>query len=64
MTVNIRNKLVTFQNIYVKPYNYQTKKTDISHSKTANSLIEILLDKPINEKILTLFNYLKPQKLY
>lgn len=48
--------------MYVKLYNHQIKKTDISHPETTNTLVEIPVDKLAKEEILKLLNYPKPQK--
>lgn len=58
------NKLIIFQNTYVRSYNCQIAEIDISNLETANGLIKIPIDKPANKEIPVSLDYLKPQKSY
>lgn len=64
----MENISVIFWNIYIKLYNYNIEKIDISYIEKENSLVKIFaIDKIIkkynSKEILVLFNYLKIQKL-
>ena len=62
ITIDTENEPVNFRNMYVRPYNCQIEKTDISHPKTANNLAKISVDKSANEKIPMPLDYPEPQK--
>lgn len=42
---------MTFQNIYIKPYNCYKKKTNISNLKKTNDLAKEFEDKEITKKL-------------
>lgn len=50
ITVDMRNKQVTFQNINIRLYNRQIKKINIIHLEIANSVANISLNQLANEK--------------
>lgn len=60
ITIDIKNRPVNFRNMHVRPYNCQTEETDNSYLETANILVEIPVDKPVNEEIPMSINYLEP----
>lgn len=48
--------------MHVKPYNHQIEETNISHLEKTNSLVEIPVHKPTNEKISIPLDYPESQK--
>lgn len=62
ITIDMRNNLVTFQNMYMKPYYCHIKDTNISYLETINNLAENLIDKSVNEEIPMPVDCLKPEK--
>lgn len=59
ITIDIENSLVTFWNIYIKPYSYHIKKINNNYFERTNNLAE----QPANKKIFLLFVYLEIKKL-
>lgn len=62
--INMGNKLLTFQNSNIRPYNCLIKEIDMIYLELTNNLAEIFVDKLVNKKILLLFNYFMSQKSY
>lgn len=60
--VDTGNRVVTFWNTHIRPYNCWIKETDIINLETVNHLAEILVDKPVNEEIPMLVDYPKFQR--
>lgn len=59
MTINIRNGPVTFSNIDMKLYYCHIKERDINDLKTINNQMETSANKPINQEISILFDYIE-----
>ena len=58
----MRNDLVIFRNTYVKPYYCHTEDINISYPEITNDLAKNPINKPANEEIPILLDYLEPKK--